>query len=196
MLRSRIRLAVNRRSILVTLTGLLYSHSALVAQQRGLRAPDIHYEPSTPEITEAMLRLAGVKARDVVYDLGCGDGRVVIMAAQKLGARGVGIDIDPVRIQESIENATKAGVMRQVSFRNEDLFEANLAEASVVMLYLWPSVNLKLRPKLLSELKPGTRVVSHSHDMGDWQPDKQIEVQGHRIYLWTIPANAPVAANK
>ena len=181
--------AVNRRSTLVILTaGLLHSPDSTVAQRRTLRAPDIHFEPSTPEITEAMLRLAGVTEADVVYDLGCGDGRVVITAAKKFGSRGVGIDIDPVRIQESVENAKKAGVTRLVSFRNEDLFEANIAAASVVTLYLWPSVNLKLRPKLLRELKPGTRLVSHSHDMGDWLPDKHIEVQGHRIYLWTIPA--------
>jgi SAM-dependent methyltransferase len=182
---------VNRRSTLVTLTaGLLHSQNAPVAQQRALRAPDIHYEPSSPEITQAMLRLAGVKKGDVVYDLGCGDGRVVIAAAKQFGTRGVGIDIDPLRIEESIENAKKAGVNRLVSFRNEDLFEARIAAASVVTLYLWPSLNLKLRPKLLSELNPGSRVVSHSHDMGDWLPQKEIEVHGHRIYLWTIQAEA------
>jgi len=122
-----------------------------------------------------------------VLDLGCGDGRIVIEAARKFGARGVGIDIDPVRIKESKENARKAGVERLVTFRNEDLFEAKIDDATVVMLYLWPWVNLKLRPKLLQELKPGTRVVSHSHDMGDWKPEKEITVQGDKIYLWIIP---------
>ncbi|HOL73290.1 MAG TPA: class I SAM-dependent methyltransferase [Bryobacteraceae bacterium] len=160
---------------------------AVPAQQKPLRAPDVHWEPSEPEIVDAMLNLAGVRKDDVVYDLGCGDGRIVIEAARKFGARGVGIDIDPVRIKESKENARKAGVERLVTFRNEDLFEAKIDDATVVMLYLWPWVNLKLRPKLLQELKPGTRVVSHSHDMGDWKPEKEITVQGDKIYLWIIP---------
>jgi SAM-dependent methyltransferase len=156
------------------------------AADKPKRAPDIHYEPSDPEIVSAMLKLAAVRKDDVVYDLGCGDGRIVIAAAQQFGARGVGIDIDPQRIEESTANARQAGVLGRVRFEVEDLFEARIREATVVMLYLWPSVNLKLRPKLQKELRPGTRVVSHSHDMGDWKPDKQIEVQGHRIYLWTI----------
>jgi ribosomal protein L11 methylase PrmA len=134
-----------------------------------------------------MLRLAKVTSQDVVYDLGCGDGRVVIAAAKDFGARGVGIDIDPERIAESRANARKAGVENRVEFRNEDLFEADIRPATVVTLYLWPWINLKLRPKLLSDLKPGTRVVSHFHDMGDWPPEKEIEVEGHKIYLWTIP---------
>jgi len=136
-----------------------------------------------------MLRLANVNKGDVVYDLGCGDGRIVIAAAEKFGARGVGIDIDPERIQEAQENARKAGVTARVRFRNEDLFEADISEATVVTLYLLPWVNLKLRPKLWSELKPGTRIVSHSHDMGDWKPEKEVEVDGETIYYWTIPAN-------
>jgi SAM-dependent methyltransferase len=156
--------------------------------QKPLRPPDVRYEPSSHAQTMAMLRLAKVTRRDVVYDLGCGDGRVVIAAAKHFGARGVGIDIDPERIKESAENARKAGVAKRVQFRNEDLFEADIREATVVTLYLWPWINLKLRPKLLSELKPGTRVVSHFHDMGDWPPEKEIQVEGHRIYLWTIPA--------
>jgi ribosomal protein L11 methylase PrmA len=135
-----------------------------------------------------MLKLAGVTSKDTVYDLGCGDGRLVITAAKEFGARGVGIDIDPERIKDSTRNAEQAGVTRQVKFQNEDLFEADIRGATVVALYLWPSVNLKLRPKLLKELKPGTRVVSNLHDMGEWQPEKQIQVDGHPIYLWTIPA--------
>jgi ribosomal protein L11 methylase PrmA len=138
-----------------------------------------------------MLRLANVNKGDVVYDLGCGDGRIVIAAAEKFGARGVGIDIDPERIQEAQENARKAGVSARVRFRNEDLFEADISEATVVTLYLLPWVNLKLRPKLWSELKPGTRIVSHSHDMGDWKPEKEVEVDGETIYYWTIPAKKP-----
>lgn len=152
-----------------------------------LRAPDVRYEPTSDEIVAAMLKLADVKAGDVVYDLGCGDGRIVIEAARRHGARGVGIDIDPQRIKEARENARKAGVTGRVEFRNEDLFETNIRPASVVMLYLFPWVNLKLRPKLLAELKPGTRVVSHSHHMGDWVPEKEIEAGGDKLYFWTIP---------
>jgi cyclopropane fatty-acyl-phospholipid synthase-like methyltransferase len=126
----------------------------------------------------------------VVYDLGCGDGRIVIEAVKTMGARGVGIDVDPERIAEAEANARKAGVVGRVEFRTQNLFEADIKEATVVMLYLWPEVNLKLLPKLRHELKPGTRIVSHSHNMGDWKPEKEIRVDGDRIYLWTIPARA------
>ncbi len=170
---------------------LLLAAVPLVAQ-KPLRAPDVRYEPSEPEIVSAMLELAKVGKKDIVYDLGCGDGRIVIAAAQKAGARGVGIDIDPERIKEATENARKAGVERLVRFRNEDLFESNIREATVVMLYLWPWVNLKLRPKLLKELKPGTRIVSHSHTMGEWEPEKEVQVGGDHIYLWTVPAKPPL----
>jgi ribosomal protein L11 methylase PrmA len=130
--------------------------------------------------------MANVTKNDVVYDLGCGDGRIVIAAAQKHGARGVGIDINPVRVQEAQENAKTAGVTDRVKFFTQDLFETDLSEASVVTLYLLPSVNLKLRPKLLKELKPGTRIVSHSFDMGDWKPDSSAEVEGRKIYYWVV----------
>ena len=159
------------------------------AQEAPRRAPDVPYEPSTPAVVAAMLELGQVKAGDVVYDLGCGDGRIVVAAA-KAGARSVGIDIDPQRIREARENARQAGVTARASFRNEDLFEADIKDATVVMLYLWPEVNLKLRPKLWKELRPGTRIVSHSHNMGDWQPEKRIEVDGETIYLWRAPGGA------
>jgi SAM-dependent methyltransferase len=165
------------------------------AQKPSLRAPDVRYEPSTPEQILAMLQLAGVTRHDIVYDLGCNDGRLIIIAAQKFGARGVGIDIDPQRIQESIANARQAGVERLVTFRNEDLFTADIHKATVVTLYLWPWINLKLRAKLWRELKPGTRVVSHYHDMGQWLPEKQIVVEGHKIFLWIIPAMPPVVTD-
>ncbi len=140
------------------------------------------------EITRAMLRLARTGKRDVVYDLGCGDGRIAIAAVKEFRARrAVGIDIDPERIRESAANARAAGVEKKVRFLNQDLFESDIREATVVTLYLWPWVNLKLKPKLLAELKPGTRVVSHSHDMGDWKPEKEITVDGDTLYLWTIP---------
>jgi SAM-dependent methyltransferase len=162
---------------------------ALAAQDAPkLRAPDVRYEPTRDEIVTAMLKLADVKGTDFVFDLGCGDGRIVIEAARRFGSRGIGIDIDPQRIKEARENARKAGVMNKVEFRNEDLFEADISKADVVMLYLFPWVNLKLRPKLLAELKPGTRVVSHSHHMGDWVPEKEIEAGGDKLYFWTIPA--------
>ena len=171
---------ITRRSLLA-LAG-----SAAWAQKAPLRKPDVRYEPTTPEIVREMLLLAGVKKGDVVYDLGCGDGRIVIAAAKEFGARGVGIDIDPERIAEAEANAKREGVERRVKFRSEDLFEANFREATVVTLFLWPWINLKLRPRLQGELKPGTRIVSHWHDMGDWEPDKKIPVDGHFIYLWTI----------
>jgi len=157
------------------------------AQDKKLRKPDVRYEPSPQIVVERMLELANVQKDDIVYDLGCGDGRIVISAAKNFGALGVGIDIDPIRIQESFENASEAGVIHRVSFRNEDLFEANIKEATVVTLFLSLSANLKLRPKLLRELKPGTRIVSFYWDMDDWKPDKQIEVAGEPIYIWTVP---------
>jgi SAM-dependent methyltransferase len=162
-----------------------------LAQQKPLRAPDVPFDPSPRHVVDEMLKLADVRKGDVLYDLGCGDGRIVIAAAQQFGARGVGIDIDPQRIKESVENARMAGVLDRVTFRNEDLFEADIADATVVTLFLWPEVNLKLRPKLWRDLKPGTRVVSYYWDMGDWVPEKEIEVDGHAIYLWTIPPKRP-----
>jgi ribosomal protein L11 methylase PrmA len=127
----------------------------------------------------------------LVYDLGCGDGRIPITAAKKYGARGVGIDIDPERIQEANENARKAGVSDRVQFRQQDLFKADFSKATVVTLYLLPDVNLKLRPQLLKQLKPGTRIVSHAFDMGNWKPQKVQQVKGRTIYLWTVPKNPP-----
>ena len=156
---------------------------------------DVPYEPTTPEIVAGMIDLAKVTKKDVVFDLGCGDGRIVIEAARKRGARGVGIDIDPERIAEAKENARKSGVGGRVVFRTQDLFQADIKSATVVMLYLWPHVNLRLLPKLQRELKPGTRIVSHSHNMGDWKPEKEIQVDGHTLYFWTIPAKASSKSN-
>jgi len=151
---------------------------------------DVPYEPSSEEVVRAMIEIAKVGKNDLVYDLGCGDGRILIAAAQKAGARGVGVDLDPERIKESRENALKANVTDRVHFFQQDLFQTEIGKATVVMLYLWPEVNLKLRPKLFRELKPGTRVVSHSHDMGSWEPDQTIMASGgHRVCFWVIPAN-------
>ena len=135
-----------------------------------------------------MLKLAGVTSRDTVYDLGSGDGRIVIAAAKEFGARGVGIEINPERVEEARSNAKKAGVEERVKFETADLFDADLRGATVVTLYLLPDLNLRLRPKLLKELKPGARVVSHAFGMGDWPPEKEELVEGSRIFLWRIPA--------
>ncbi|MBI3919481.1 MAG: class I SAM-dependent methyltransferase [Betaproteobacteria bacterium] len=157
----------------------------------ALRAPDVRYDPTAPAVVRAMLRLGQVSARDVVYDLGCGDGRIVIAAVRERGARGVCVDIDPRRIAESRENARAADVADRIEFRNEDLFATEIGAATVVMLFLYPDLNLKLRPRLLSHLKPGTRIVSHWHDMGDWKPLETVRVvsegRARPIYLWTIP---------
>ena len=152
---------------------------------------DVPFVPTMPELVDGMLRLANVGRDDVVYDLGCGDGRLVIAAVKKFGAkRGVGVDIDPERIKESNENARTAGVAHRIKFLQQDLFTTDIKEATVVMLYLLPQVNLRLRPKLLAELKPGTRVVSNAFDMGDWKYEKMIYVEQQPIYFWTIPARA------
>lgn len=173
------------------LAACTWALGCLLAQQSPLRPPDVPFGASPPEVVRAMLELAEVGARDVVYDLGCGDGRIVITAAKEFGARGVGIDIDPERIAESRENARREGVEDRVEFRNEDLFEADIREATVVTLYLGAWMNEKLRPKLLRDLRPGTRVVSHDYDMGDWAPEKVLELDGRKIYLWRIPQREP-----
>jgi SAM-dependent methyltransferase len=160
--------------------------------ESSLRSPDVHYEPTSPEVVDIMLRLAAIKPGEVVYDLGCGDGRIVITAVREYAARGVCVDIDPQRIAESQENARAAGVTDQIRFLNQDLLVTDVSDAAVVMLFLSPALNLKARPKLLRELKPGARIVSHWHDMGDWKPQKTLRVQSsgreRSIYLWTIPA--------
>ncbi|MFN2386345.1 MAG: amino acid permease [Thermoanaerobaculia bacterium] len=155
--------------------------------------PEVPYVPTREDVLAEMMKMAAVTKDDVVYDLGCGDGRIVITAVKDFGAKGVGVDIDPRRIQESEENARKAGVSDRVQFIQGDLFEANISKASVVTLYLLPSVNLRLRPKLLKELKPGTRVVSHNYDMGDWKPLKQSQIGDHMVYLWVIPERLTTA---
>ena len=156
---------------------------------KQLRSPDVVFVPTPYEAVDAMLKVAKVDKNDVVYDLGSGDGRIPIMAAQKYNAaRAVGIDINPERIKEAEANLKAAGVGDRVRFLNEDLFEANISEATVVTLYLLPSLNLKLLPKLLNDLKPGTRIVSHAFDMGSWKPQQTLKAGGSVIYFWTIPA--------
>ena len=161
------------------------------AQQQAapapLRSPDVIFVPTPQEVVDAMLKLAKVGPTDVVYDLGSGDGRIPITAARTYGARGVGIDIDPQRIREANENLKTAGMADKVRFLNQDLFTTNISEATVVTLYLLPSLNLKLIPKLNAELRPGTRVVSHAFDMGDIKPQSTQNVNGRTIYFWTVP---------
>jgi precorrin-6B methylase 2 len=159
-------------------------------ENEPLREPDVIFVPTPQAVVDAMLKMAGVHKGDVVYDLGSGDGRIVVTAAKEYGVKGIGIDINPKRIAEANANAEQAGVTNLVAFHNEDLFEADIREASVVTLYLLTTLNLKLRPKLWHDLKPGTRVVSQTFDMGDWKPEKEEMVEGYNIYLWTIPANA------
>ena len=183
------------RFVFVALLLLIFGSTAapqLAAQEfdwgEGL---DVPYVPTPPEIVRSMLQLAGVHKGDVVIDLGCGDGRIVVTAASEFGARGVGYDLNPERIREANENAVKAGVQDRVRFVEKNLFEADIREATVVTLYLLPMVNEKLKPRLLAELKPGTRIVSHSFDMGAWVPDKKIELDGRTIYFWVVPAKTP-----
>jgi predicted O-methyltransferase YrrM len=154
-----------------------------------LRSPDVVYVPTPQEAVDAMLKVAKVGKSDIVYDLGSGDGRIPITAVQKYNAqRAVGIDINPVRIKEAEANLKAANLGDRVRFLNEDLFEAKISDATVVTLYLLPSLNLKLLPKLLNDLKPGTRIVSHAFDMGSWKPEQTLKADGSTIYFWTIPA--------
>ena len=179
---------MQRRQFLAGL-GALTASGLIGAQDKTapLRGPDVIFVPTPNEIVDTMLKAAGVTRNDTVYDLGCGDGRIVITAAQKFGARGVGIDIDPERVAEATDNVKKAGVADRVRILRGDLFEADIRPATVVTLYLLTDLNLKLRPKLLRDLSPGTRVVSHAFSMGDWSPERTVEVQGTQVYLWRIP---------
>ncbi len=188
-----------KRLLLASGFGLTMALSSLAAEQpaapaaasKPLRSPDVIFEPSEMHVVRAMLRLARVDKNDVVYDLGCGDGRIAIAAAREFGARSVCVDIDPKRTVTAVANAFKAGVGDRVEVRNEDLFETEIVGANVVMLFLWPQVNMKLRPRLLRELAPGTRVVSHFHDMQDWTPHEVVRVRSNNyernLYLWLIP---------
>ena len=154
------------------------------------RELDVPYVPTPEVVVDAMLSMAKVTGSDVLYDLGSGDGRIPITAASKFGTRGVGIDLNPVRVSEANENAKKAGVTDKVKFIEGDIFEEDFSEATVVTLYLLPGVNLKLRPTLQS-MKPGTRIVSHNYDMGDWAPEnsRKITIEGtdHYVYFWRVP---------
>jgi len=180
----------HRRAVAIALPSLLggaaFGPLAAWAQESRPKL-DVPYVPTPQAVVDKMLEMAKVGPNDVLYDLGCGDGRIVITAASRFGARGVGIDIDPERIAEAKENAKKAGVAERVQFRQADLFKSNFAEATVVTLYLLPDINRRLRPQLWRQLKPGTRIVSHAFDMGDeWPPERTDRVDYKTIYAWTI----------
>jgi SAM-dependent methyltransferase len=178
-----------RKFLLVILVAL----GCLTADGWQTKQPDVIFVPTPDRVVEEMLRVADVRKNDLIYDLGCGDGRIVIQAAQKVGSRGVGIDIDPQRIEESRQNASAAGVEHLVQFLEQDLFQTDFSDATVVTLYLLPMLNLKLRPRLLTELRPGTRVVSHDFGMNEWIPDQKTVVvigeRHHWVYHWIVPAN-------
>lgn len=178
------------------LLALLGGCAGLASTPRGgtaaARTPDVIWVPSPPEVIAAMLQLAEVSPVDVVYDLGSGEGEIVIEAARRYGVRAVGVEIDPERLENAHRKAAAAGVLDRVTFVERDLFEADISEATVVTLYLFPEVNARLRPKLLRELKPGTRIVSHDYGLGDWAPEKTVEIhfpldRTRRVFLWRVP---------
>jgi SAM-dependent methyltransferase len=174
-------------SLSLVLATCQFGPASLAAQSAAVK-PDVVYIPTPQNVVEAMLEVAQVKAADVVYDLGSGDGRIVITAAKKYGARGVGIDIDPDLVKKATENAVAAGVGDKVRFVTQDFFAADLGEATVVTLYLLQSLNERLRPKLVRELKPGARVVSHVFNMGpEWPAERTLAVGPSPVFLWTIP---------
>jgi SAM-dependent methyltransferase len=171
-------------ALLLPLSLLLSAPGSVAAQAPAL---DVPFVPTPQAVVDRMLELAAVKKGETLYDLGSGDGRIVITAAKRYGARGIGIDLDPVRIREARDNAHKAGVDKQVDFVAGNLFKADLSDADVVTLYLLTSINRDLRPQLWKQLKVGTRVVSHAFDMGsEWPPEKTETVEGRTIYFWTI----------
>ena len=168
--------------------GATGEQATTTTQEAETRRPDVIYVPTPPEVVDAMLEMAEVKDGDVLYDLGSGDGRIPIAAVQRANLKkAVGIDIDPTRIQEANDNARAQGVTGKVQFRQADLFASDFSDASVITLYLLDSLNEKLRPKLLAELKPGTRIVSHAFRMGDWEPEESKMVGSSMIYSWTVP---------
>jgi SAM-dependent methyltransferase len=161
--------------------------------EKAPKTPDVIYVPTPERVVATMLDLAKIRPGDVVYDLGCGDGRIVVEAARRGAKKAVGVDIDPERIAEARENVRKAGVEGRVEIREADLFEVDFSDATVVTLYLLPDLNLRLRPKILA-LRPGTRIVSHAFDMGDWKPKAVRHLDGKTVYFWTVPARAKTHA--
>jgi len=183
----RLYVAAGLGIVLAILLGLLTA--ARSGQSGPARKLDVWYVPTTTEVLDRMLAMAKIRPTDIVYDLGCGDGRIVIAAAKQYGVRAVGTDLDPARIREAQANAKAAGVEALVTFRVEDLFTTDLRDATVVTLYLLPELNRRLIPKLFAELRPGARVLSHDWDMGkDWPPDQQLTLGSDNIFLWIMPS--------
>jgi SAM-dependent methyltransferase len=178
------------RKLLAVCSGLwlFAAASAGCARVPGVEVPDVR---TPPEVVVEILRLAGVGPGDTVYDLGSGDGRIVIAAARDFGGSGVGVEIDPDLVAESARNARRTGVGDRARFLLQDIFDADISEATVVTMYLSPEVNLRLRPRLLSQLKPGSRIVSHDFPIGDWQPARVVNFKGpertHVLSLWIVP---------
>ncbi len=186
---------MKRRTFLASAIGAAAAFSAPLRAQTS-RKLDVWYVPTPHEVADRMLSMARLNPLDVVYDLGCGDGRMVIAAAKKFGVRGVGVDLDPQRIREAKANARAAGVEQLVSFRVQDLFQTELRDATVVLLYLLPELNRRLKPKLFAELRPGARVVSHDFDMGrEWPADEYVKLGQDGIYLWVMPPLSERAAH-
>ena len=179
---------MKRRHFLALILCLVLVISCSSVTHNEISAP-VHYVPTPPQVVTAMLQLANVTADDIVYDLGSGDGRIVIAAARDFGARAVGVEIDPKLVRESQQNAQDAQVSTRVRITQGDLFQVNLEEATVVTLFLLPGINEMLAPKFLKELRPGTRIVSYLHDMGEWQPDKTTRIDTSAIYYWVVPAD-------
>lgn len=181
-------MTVSRLVLACLLTGVVVTPALAQTPQVAAKAPDVIFVPTPEDVVDAMLKVAKVTAADVIYDLGSGDGRIPIAAAKQYGARGVGIDIDPDRVAEATAAARAAGVSDKVRFLRQDLFTTDISQATVVTLYLLQSLNQKLIPKFMKELKPGTRIVSHAFDMGaDWKPEQRISVDGRSVYFWTVP---------
>lgn len=185
-----------RRRLLATaaaLPAVLLLPAAAGARDKPARPLDVPFVPTAMDVVDVMLDLAGVTKDDVVYDLGCGDGRIVIRAAERFGARGVGVDLNPQRIAEARAAAKKAGpqIEALVRFEVGDVFTFDFSAATVVTMYLLPDVNLRLRPRIFKELKPGTRIVSHDFDMGDWAPQAKRDLPSDTVYFWVVPATPP-----
>jgi precorrin-6B methylase 2 len=180
--------APNRYRMFACWIVLMFAAPIAVAQVKK----DVPFVPTPQPVVEEMLRLAEPKEGEVLYDLGCGDGRIVVTAAKKYNVKGIGVDIDPERIKECRENAEKAGVTDRVKFIQKNLFEMDFGDADVLCMYLLTSVNAKLKPKILADMKPGARVVSHAFDMGDWKPDQTVQVKesdNRTVYFWVVPAH-------
>ncbi|MFN3888757.1 MAG: SAM-dependent methyltransferase [Beijerinckiaceae bacterium] len=182
--------AVSRRRALFTALACVAS-PAIVGRAHAQAQPaprlDVPFVPTPQEVVDKMLELANVQRTDYLIDLGSGDGRIPVTAAQRFGVKALGVDINPQRIKEANERAQAASVTDLVEFRQQDLFETDISKANVLTMYLLPSVNMKLRPKILSDMKPGSRVVSHAFDMGDWKPEQKVSVDGRTVFLWIVP---------